>query len=600
MMKSYLKYLLLLLTINTAFAQLTVRNSAYVFVTDEIVFVEDYLKLNEANSMFYLRDEGQFIQGAGTTGNTGIGQLSVFQTGSVDNYAYNYWCSPVGNTTADTVGNRGFVGGDVMYDWTGGITDKIGSTIADYASGLDGISSPLKIASAWMYSFNSGTEYSDWSHVGNLNDLSPGYGFSMKGSISSAGQLYDFRGKPNSGDISTAVNAGKITLVGNPFPSALDAKEYLYDATNQSLITGTLFFWEHDTSVKSHNVADYVGGYASLTVDASGVPSFIEARFDTYTSDGTLNNTGATSTNPKKINRYIPVGQGFMVEGIADGNIYARNSHRAYIKQSDIESSVLFKTANGKGNKGDSQRDDDDILFEVPDDYKRFRLNIDFDDTYTDQLIQNFHESATEGFDYGLEIVQAYGAVAEVYFKNPEDSFRLLAQAHQFNRDLRIPLIFELTEQKSIRIRVIDIQNLEERQEIFIRDKENDIYYNLRENNLEINLDEGLHDSEYEITFRNFNIPDDPIVIDDNKDVFITQNNNNSSLTVMNPSNFDIKDVKIYDIAGKRVMKDKNIGNASQHEFSTINLSNGTYVISIKFNDGSKPFIKKLIVNNKK
>ena len=39
----------------------------------------------------------------------------------------------------------------------------------------------------------------------------------------------------------------------------------------------------------------------------------------------------------------------------------------------------------------------------VPNDYKRFRLNINFNNTYTRQLIKTFHATATNGFDYGLE-----------------------------------------------------------------------------------------------------------------------------------------------------------------------------------------------------
>ena len=47
-MKTYFKYIFLLFFINTAFSQLTVRNSAYIFATDEIVFVEDNVNLQES------------------------------------------------------------------------------------------------------------------------------------------------------------------------------------------------------------------------------------------------------------------------------------------------------------------------------------------------------------------------------------------------------------------------------------------------------------------------------------------------------------------------------------------------------------------------
>ena len=74
---------------NLSFSQLSVRNSAYIFVIDEIVFVEDDINLNKANSKIYLRDEAQIIQGTGTTGNSGVGELSVYQESNVGEHKYN-------------------------------------------------------------------------------------------------------------------------------------------------------------------------------------------------------------------------------------------------------------------------------------------------------------------------------------------------------------------------------------------------------------------------------------------------------------------------------------------------------------------------------
>lgn len=75
---------------NLSFSQLSVRNSAYVFVNDEIVFIEDDINLNEANSRIYLRDEAQIIQGSGTKGNSGLGELSVYQEANIGEHEYNY------------------------------------------------------------------------------------------------------------------------------------------------------------------------------------------------------------------------------------------------------------------------------------------------------------------------------------------------------------------------------------------------------------------------------------------------------------------------------------------------------------------------------
>ncbi len=606
-MKTYFKYTFLLLFINTAFSQLTVRNSAYIYVTDEVVFVEDDISLKESNSMFYLRDDAQLIQGVGTTGNTGVGQLSVFQSGTVDNYAYNYWASPVGNVDSDNSNNRQFRMSGTMFDWTGSATPslhQITSTPSAFTGGFDGTASPLTISDKWLYQFAPGTDYSDWIYVGSTGTLHAGRGFSMKGTTGSAGQLYDFRGKPYKGDIFTPVLTGNFTLVGNPYPSALDVATYIHDPTNSANITGTLHFWHHDPSVNSHYIADYVGGYATLTMASDGsMRSFIKARFDTYNSDGTLSTTGSTTSSPKELYRYLPIGQGFMIEGSNNGNAVFRNSHRAYNTNFTTLSNTVFRT-NPNATSVENEENSTNLRFDengvhiIPDDYKRFRLNVDFNDTYSNELILNFHESATEGFDYGLEILQAIDEKAEVYFKNPNDAHHILAQAHNFNRDLRIPLVFELTEQKPIRVRIDDIQNFDEDQEIYLHDITSDFYYNLREVNFEATIESGIYNSEYEITFRNFNTLDTSEFDIDNFSIF--QNNKASNLIVLNPSNLTIKGLSVYDVIGKRVLQKTNLNNDSRYEFSTSNLSDGTYIVKVSLDQNNKAINKKIIIQNKK
>ena len=111
---------LVLFLCNLSFSQLSVRNSAYVFVNDEIVFVEDDINLNEAASSLYLRNEAQIIQGTGTTGNSGLGELSVYQEANVGEYEYNYWCSPIGSKTSNSINNP--FGISFLNDVTGLIT----------------------------------------------------------------------------------------------------------------------------------------------------------------------------------------------------------------------------------------------------------------------------------------------------------------------------------------------------------------------------------------------------------------------------------------------------------------------------------------------
>ena len=113
MKSKILKRFLLILTImlgqQYGYAQMYVSPNSYVFADNASVYIKQDLELNAANSNFYLRNDAQLLQGTALSGaNKGVGNLSVYQEGTVNNYQYNYWCSPVGNTLSATAINNPF------------------------------------------------------------------------------------------------------------------------------------------------------------------------------------------------------------------------------------------------------------------------------------------------------------------------------------------------------------------------------------------------------------------------------------------------------------------------------------------------------------
>jgi len=572
---------------NLSFSQLSVRNSAYVFVNDEIVFVEDDINLNEAASSLYLRNEAQIIQGTGTTGNSGLGELSVYQEANVGEHEYNYWCSPIGSKTNNSINNP--FGISFLNDVTGLIT----STPATFAStsSYNGTSSPLNIEPYWVWKFIASDNYADWVHVQGNTTVNPGEGYTMKGTIGSGdAQRYDFRGKPNNGTMAISVLNNQFTLVGNPYPSALDAAAYIHDTQNAAVINGTLYYWEQDPSINSHYINEYNGGYATYTINATGtVETFISAVFNTYNGNGSINisNTGAGS---KTARRYIPIGQGFMVEGTANGVVRAKNAHRFYTKES-AANSEFFRTSDTKGEG----KKDKNIFSKTPVEYKRFRLNIDFNNTYTRQLVQTFHHTATDGFDYGLEskINASDILTSDAYWPIDDDSY--LAEALPFNEDIKIPLIIKLGADSPIKIRIADIQNFENSKPIYIHDIEKNTFINLKNQDFEINLESGLYTNRFEITFNN-------IVLSNTEETFknlkIFQNNRAAQLKLLNKKNLEIESFNLYDVSGKLVMSERISSSKRKYTFSTKSLSAGIYIVKIELLDRNV-FSKKIVVSNK-
>ncbi|WP_369992873.1 T9SS type A sorting domain-containing protein [Winogradskyella sp.] len=594
----------LMLCFSSVFAQLSVRNNAFVYVNDQVLYVEDDVNLEEATTKLYLRNGSQLIQGAGTTGNSGIGELSVYQNSEVNHFAYHYWCSPVGGILTNSNINNAFRV-DQIDDPLPATASPIDSNNSLFTTNYEGTTSPnLTISNRWLWTFVTSDEYSEWNFVGENLDVSPGLGFTMKGmgfiSPTNDGvvQDYDFRGKPNNGTITNSIAAEQFTLIGNPYPSALDAADFLWDPQNTNLdevdappagTTGAIYYWEQDpANSNSHFIEDYVGGYASYTCtqpDGSDniVESFTPATYIFYLADGSPASTPPAGTGSRTARRYIPIGQGFMVEGatgIPGGSlVYVKNSHRDFVRET-AANSEFFRTAenyNESTNPSTDSQYDNNGNFIVPDAYKRFRVIVSFNQLYSRELLANFHDTATDGFDYGLEAKRPSELGSDAYWiQNDED---YVIQAHAFDVNLRIPVVVDAEEQQPLSFGIYDIQNFDDDQGIYLYDSEYDIYLNLRNQNYHINIEPGNYTDRFEIVFT----PGEALDIDDFEvsKLTIRQHNDIHQLTVLNPNGLDIKSIEVFDVAGKRMINGQYDSVSNRYELSTVDLSDGVYIVNV-------------------
>lgn len=279
---------------NAINAQMFVSANTNVFVNNEVVYIKQGLELNTASSNFYLRKDAQLLQGSTSAGaNKGVGNLSVFQEGSTNNFQFNYWCSPVGGNIA-TAGNSPF--GITQLKDIVDLTNSNNPTILA-TNNYNGTASPFAIAPYWINKLVAISGYANWTQVGSASSINAGEGFTMKGTSGTnlttvngvqnnpiSQQRYDFRGKPNDGTISISVSDQEFTLTGNPYPSAIDLSAFLTDATN---CTGIAYFWEQDKTVNSHYIADYKGGYGTFSpVSRSGSGIYVPATFYSYDGSG--------------------------------------------------------------------------------------------------------------------------------------------------------------------------------------------------------------------------------------------------------------------------------------------------------------------------
>ncbi|MFD0962465.1 LamG-like jellyroll fold domain-containing protein [Pseudofulvibacter geojedonensis] len=381
-------------------SELDVQNNAGIINTW-------YLKLD---GKLDLNGESQLVQTEFSDLDvTSSGAIEIDQQGKSDVHSYNYWSAPV-NPVNTTANNTNYTVANVLKDGSNPLVPQNINFITYSYDGQSG--TPISLADFWMFKFvNSPDDYNNWTHIRSTGSLQVGEGYTQKGTGTSASsQNYVFEGKPNNGrkadsnamtgnnSIQLPIGANNTYLVGNPFPSAIDAHKFIDDniasiedngdVVGSGTTTGALYFWDH-WGGESHNLLDYQGGYATLNKLGA-----------TYAiPDPGVSNQDTDNSNKALPQRYIPVGQGFFVQGDSDGGtIEFNNSQRVFEREMD-GNSTFVSTATSLTSRSASNRS----VSEGEDDIDRVYFNFVTPEGPIRQLLLGVKDGLTEMIDYGYD-----------------------------------------------------------------------------------------------------------------------------------------------------------------------------------------------------
>lgn len=644
-------------------AQLTVKpngaQDSYVFVNDEILYVTDYVNLTKNApgtqvASIYLRNNAQLIQSGTSSTNSGTGQLSVQQnTPDTNAWAYYYWCSPIGNSfdasnNATAPGNRNF-GIKHLFEALPGTSVTAAQQVMPIGT-KEGYTDPqLTISTRWLYTFPGTGIEAEYNYVrmnGN-NAAEAGKGFIMKGVnegvlgeplVTDYNQLYEFRGRPNNGDFSITVAKPTIilpnplpqkqmTLSGNPYPSALDLNQLFYEPGNEEL--GELFYYDEDRTVDSHFYANKPFGYGVWVPDgpdssnmADNDPSgtYTAAPFYIYRANGNTNGGAGTSTNNDQNKRYAPIGQGIMFVGNdfvlpSDGVVTIKNSHRIFVKEDVPLGGSVFQ-------RPDSNRNDDSEIennagvgstlsssAETSRDNRTsgMRLWAIFDDAVTRDMVLNFSDQATDGYDRGFDGGSPQGLKTDAYFLIGNDNNRMpyVINATNYDVNKQIPIAFKLEKQTNIELRVKE-EVKKPYQHAYLFDSQENTYKVLTSTTaarVSLTLPAGKYENRFFIVFRSPLIKSDTPKTELERtelvraNVNFFQNNPQHQLEIRNPEGYTIKTASVYDMSGKLVISEKNLGDDNKYSFYTGNLSDGVYLVKLMTSDDVSIDYKAIVHN---
>jgi hypothetical protein len=591
---------------NETFYNLNTNNSAGA----KGISVVDGFELTVKNNLsllsgdLRLTGEAQLVQeGINPNPTDGTGKLLRDQQGQKNSFNYNYWSSPVNSST--DFAHYSING--ILKDGTDVVSNPFNPIAINFGDGAyfaDGIATnPIKISNRWLYSYNSQTpdlntglqNYYLWNAIGKSGQIKIGEGYTMKGVDGSSPlaslQNYVFVGKPNSGTIALNLPANQTYLIGNPYPSALDADEFIRDNIKDcttcraasNIFNGALYFWDHFGLTSNHYLAQYVGGYATYTL-MGGVVALA--------NDPLNANNGSTGSKIPK--RYIPVSQGFFVDAtiapslsgtpssVSGGILNFKNTQRAFVKESLANSTFMKTSESSKTNA--AERD------------TRQKIRLGFDSAIGShrQLLVGVDSHTSSLFDFGYDAPMNDSTGNDMFWTINDIPFVIQA-VPDFNTDRIIPIGIKIANEGTVSFKIDALENIPSETQIYLYDAENGTYTAIRNTAYTLSLAIGKYNNRFSLRFL-----DATLNLEDSKlknGILVLYSNNNKMLTIKNNSlDTTINAVAILNILGQELTH-LTLENWEQSniQIPIKNSNSGIYIVKVKTTKGV--ISTKIIVN---
>ncbi|ULC59917.1 choice-of-anchor D domain-containing protein [Flaviramulus sp. BrNp1-15] len=551
----------------------------------------------ELDGTLDLMDDSQLVQTVTSDLVTSAdGKVLRRQEGTSSAYWYNYWSSPVGvqaatslsdnNGTTNNVNNTDF-SLNMLKDGTG--TDII------FTSGYTANGSNL--STYWLYTYINGLTYWDWEQINTSIGLNPGVGYTQKGTgAGGPDQQYIFEGKPNNGtiliDVTDVGGAGSVTgaskteyLLGNPYASALDIHKFIDD--NIGVIDGTIQLWQQ-WSGSSHNLNEYNGGYAQVNKLGSTRAYQFVGYYGAHngSQDGTI-----------VPSRYLPVGQGFITEIVADGQVEFNNSQRVFIKEADADGSynngsTFSKSGNSKSSKGEASK-----AIEEEDSMQKIRLefsSISGPETRR-ELLLGFSDYTTDAFDYGYDARCTESNNNDLNLSLEGGNYNMQAYS-AITSDKVVPLNFKSSGNNSFEIKITELEDVDEHQEIYLRDNLTGMYFDLtQDTGYSFTSEQGKFNERFEVVFQNESqsLSTEEVLAGDN---FMYYQNPSKTFYAKQLTT-EVKNLMLINMRGQSVLELDNVSRTSlESGIRFDNIATGTYVVCLK-TETNQVLTKKIVIN---
>ena len=416
----------------------------------------------------------------------------------------------------------------------------------------------------------------DWQYAVGTDEMIPGVGYaSTHNSIgfTPLQYIYIFEGPFNNGVVTVPIfrddaetNDNNWNFIGNPYPSAIDADDFL--TANGSIdqtvgaTNGAIFFWSHNTPADGSTNGNEVLNY-------------------TQSDYAIINGTGQTAGGDGLVpTRHIPSGQGFFVSMT---NASSSTSAGGTIRTTDV---VFNNSMRVTGNNNQFFRTSNTAEF------NKIRLDLTSDNGIFNQILVGYVDGATnddDGMYYDATRNLASNASSLLYSLIDDASDKKFAiqgkETNSLTVDEVIPLGFytSIDEATLYKFSIAELQgDFMNNNTVYLKDNLMNITYDLSLNDYTFTSETGEFNDRFEIVFQPEALSVNENELPPNDLTIIELGNGDVTFSV--GKNMTIKAVEILDVLGRTIYNLR--GQNSTETYNLSKLSQATYIARVTLSNG--------------
>jgi hypothetical protein len=501
-----------------------------------------------ATGSILFKDKSSLVQIANAQNNSGNikYERNIYSSELLDT-DYIYWSSPV----------AGFTLGGVYLNNTSGL----------------------------FYSYGVVGGVEDWQPESSGTLMSPGKGYIINGSIYKIPlpppPSPTFIGVPNNGPYTiSGIIADKSYLLGNPYPSALDANTFL-DA-NQNVLDGTLYFWTHNTPIAigtpnpgtglwAYSGDDYASYNRTGGVGTAQAPSSV------------LPFTGSNDNIPTG---KIASGQGFFGSSkvaLLSTTIVYNNNMRVGVGGITGNNSQFFKTKNPKTDKVNA--------------FENHRIWLDLTNPQGafKQTLIGYVTDATNNYDSRFDGESFDGNdFLDFYSILQDKNLVIQGRALPFDENDEIPLGYRVAIGGTFSVAIDQTDGILSSKPVFIEDKLTNTVFNLKSGKYTFTTAAGTFDDRFVLRYTDKTLSTEEPELSDG--ITVLYSNNYKTLIIRNNiKDATVNSVTLFNMTGQKIAYwDVKGREQTSIQIPIKNLPAEIYIVKVKTTNGESS--KKIII----